>query len=790
MPTGEIWINVTKEIYPTIIHPCEPATIAINVTAEGGPIIESIPVSVIFVIDLSTSMNWEYENETGDLHPGLYYVKNAANAFIDQMDLTNDTVGVVSFKKLATLNKELTHNGNDAKNVINGLIAGGAGNMGEGIRIAQQELTVNCSPDAQPVILLFSDGIPTAHSPGGDYCWDNCPTSNNTCSDYARNQANSSKDNNTKIFSMGYTDTILSYESDCYQEPYDANATVAFAKWLLKDIASGEDYYYEAPNAADIEEIYLNISQTVSNVVASNLVVSDYLPSHFIITDDGGGDYSVLPNGTHKIEFNRSSLALNDSWNINFEITTLELGDLLLTNFNNSNLTYIRDGISNISYLPYPKYINVTSPLGIEKNAPTQVNRGDQFIYSIYITNIGHMALDNVTITDPLSDKVAFNSIESNYSGFNTDNWDYSDHILNIADIVLDVGEKIKFNISVTVSDTASGNIENPVYSGYSTSAGCTVRDISNTSVTTSIYVPPPPPPPPPPSDITADANGPYYEFLIRVDGYAEVKFDGSDSKGDIHTYSWDFGDGNTSAEQNPINRYAALGNYTVILIVKGPVGEASDQTYAVISEEPNHPPEQPDVSGPQTGSADTDYEYTAFSTDKDNDAIQYIFDWDDGTNTTTDFVPNGTLVNASHNWSTWGIYTVSVIVYDNQSAPSDTKDYVVLINVLLIDNGIKGYLVDENSNGTYDSFKNTDTGNQTAVKQENSYYLIDSDGDSKWDHVYNLETGVLTYYKYVYLKYFQIFQEEKATPGFELISVLTMIALLFIIMKRRRKNS
>ena len=32
-----IWVNVTKEVYPTQIHPCEPVTISINVTAEGEP---------------------------------------------------------------------------------------------------------------------------------------------------------------------------------------------------------------------------------------------------------------------------------------------------------------------------------------------------------------------------------------------------------------------------------------------------------------------------------------------------------------------------------------------------------------------------------------------------------------------------------------------------------------------------------------------------------------------------------------------------------------------------------
>jgi PKD repeat protein len=48
-------------------------------------------------------------------------------------------------------------------------------------------------------------------------------------------------------------------------------------------------------------------------------------------------------------------------------------------------------------------------------------------------------------------------------------------------------------------------------------------------------------------------------------------------SEGQITSWKWDFGDGTTSTEQNPIHQYAARpgreGNYTVILDVTGPAG-------------------------------------------------------------------------------------------------------------------------------------------------------------------------------------------------------------------------
>ena len=483
-PKDGIWINVTKEIFPAEIHPCEPATIAINVTAEGEPSIESIPIAVMLVIDVSGSMEWEYENETGVNHSALYYIKNAANTFIDQMDLTNDSVGVVSFSRYATLDQGLTHNGNAAKNAINSLSAGGATNTGEGIRKAQQELENNCPNDALPITLLFTDGLPTAHGTGGTYCSNaNCPTSNNTCTDYARNQANLSKDANTTIFSIGFTGGIMSY---CHNSD-----TVAFAQWLLTDISSGEDYYYDAPNATDIETIYLDISQSVSEVVISNLIVADFIPKIFIICNDGGGTVNVLANGTHKIEFTKSFLALNDSWNIAFEVTTKELGDSLLTNYANSNLTYIQDSTQYKKYLT-PQTIDVTNPLEIDKDSPSNVILFQDFGYVVNISNIGHMILDNVTITDSLPNAVDFNTVESNNSGFDPSNWNYNagSHTLNIYNLSMGINDKIQIIINVTVSSD-DGKINNTVYGGYALDC-CSIDDICSSSVTTIINNAPP----------------------------------------------------------------------------------------------------------------------------------------------------------------------------------------------------------------------------------------------------------------------------------------------------------
>lgn len=91
--------------------------------------------------------------------------------------------------------------------------------------------------------------------------------------------------------------------------------------------------------------------------------------------------------------------------------------------------------------------------------------------------------------------------------------------------------------------------------------------------------------------------------------GTAPVTVDFTDnSTGDITDWAWDFGDGDSTFEQNPAHSYLAAGTYTVALTVTGPGGsDTMTQTdYITVDSSapaPNPDPEpEPDPGPPSIG--------------------------------------------------------------------------------------------------------------------------------------------------------------------------------------------
>jgi len=285
-----------------------------------------------------------------------------------------------------------------------------------------------------------------------------------------------------------------------------------------------------------------------------------------------------------------------------------------------------------------------------------------------------------------------------------------------------------------------------------------------------------------------ASAGAPYLGVIGE-----DITFDGSNSydpdvDGYIVSWYWKFDDGTDAYGEIVTHTYSTPDTYQASLKVTDEDGKTGTVNFNVEIVIANNPPTNLIVNGPVKGKQNIDYDYTASATDLDvGDMLRYTFDWGDGKTTTTEKVSSGVTVTVSHNWSTYGVYEVKVTVEDNYSAQTSTT-FDVLIDVIVIDDVIQGFIIDQDGSDPFDVFDNTETDDETAVELDSGSYLIDSNGDSKWDYAYSSETGLITYYEFVYLKYLIIYQTQKATPGFELIILLVAIAIAALILRKKRK--
>ena len=157
-----------------------------------------------------------------------------------------------------------------------------------------------------------------------------------------------------------------------------------------------------------------------------------------------------------------------------------------------------------------------------------------------------------------------------------------------------------------------------------------------------------------------ANAGGPY----AGVAGQA-VSFDGSGSRdpdGDSLTFAWTFGDGGSAVGSTPSHRYTAPGQFTVVLTVSdGRGGIATATTSATITPPP--PPNRDPVAnanGPYTANAGDVIPFSsAGSSDPDDDALTFAWDFGDG--------GTSTAANPAHTYQTAGPYTARLTVADGK---------------------------------------------------------------------------------------------------------------------------
>jgi PKD repeat protein len=228
-----------------------------------------------------------------------------------------------------------------------------------------------------------------------------------------------------------------------------------------------------------------------------------------------------------------------------------------------------------------------------------------------------------------------------------------------------------------------------------------------------------------------ADANGPYYGVVDE-----EITFDGSgsnDPDGTIESYDWDFdndGEYDDGTGISPTYSWSTPGGYTIKLKVTDNDGKTDTDTATVTISKLDQPPSDPTiVEGPTEGSINTEYTYIVVSTDPDGDQIKYTFNWGDGTTETTeDYADSNTQVSKNHTWTNAKAYLLKVQAIDNSSKTSGWTSYPVFIGVNYEEQDDGTYLVDNETDGTWDSIFDPDTGEFTTYEEEPTDVEPDTD--------------------------------------------------------------
>lgn len=170
-----------------------------------------------------------------------------------------------------------------------------------------------------------------------------------------------------------------------------------------------------------------------------------------------------------------------------------------------------------------------------------------------------------------------------------------------------------------------------------------------------------------------AKANGPY---SAAAGATVNFRSDGSnDTDGQISTYQWDFGDGNSSTAAHPAHSYAQSGSYTVTLSVydnEGALGQ--DTAVATISAVNGNQAPVANANGPYAGAIDTLIAFSSAGTsDADGQVVSYQWHFGDGAASTE--------ANPSHSYNQSGTYTVSLTVEDDEGATSTASTTASISN-------------------------------------------------------------------------------------------------------------
>ncbi|WP_131106019.1 PKD domain-containing protein [Ornithinimicrobium sufpigmenti] len=195
----------------------------------------------------------------------------------------------------------------------------------------------------------------------------------------------------------------------------------------------------------------------------------------------------------------------------------------------------------------------------------------------------------------------------------------------------------------------------------YTVSLTVTDNDGDSDEVSHDVTVVAPPPNAAPVAAFTVDQT----HLLVAVDAS-----DSSDEDGDIVSYNWDFGDGNTGSGLTVNHTYAAAGDYRITLTVTDDdgVNDTTTQDVTVVAPPVNVAPTAAFSASVNDLTVSVD---GSGSTDPDGTIQSWTWTFGDGSTDTG--------VNAQHTYAAAGTYLVGLTVVDDDGAENTYSEEVTV---------------------------------------------------------------------------------------------------------------
>ena len=218
---------------------------------------------VVLVMDRSGSMGADVTVSNG-VHTKLQVLQDSAGLFLDLMRRdAGDRIAEVAFDSDAEIvfgdgSDELvdytTANQSAATTAVNGLVADGLTNMTDALLEAYDLLTAGGDTDRQKVLVLFSDGVPTDHSPGLPEDPRDLSTDDGDPADL-----DSFTDAGIRIYSVGF-----GTEGEGGVAGIDID--------LLEDLSNvgDEGFYHVTGSALDLDKFFVN---AVAGAIDSEVII-------------------------------------------------------------------------------------------------------------------------------------------------------------------------------------------------------------------------------------------------------------------------------------------------------------------------------------------------------------------------------------------------------------------------------------------------------------------------------------------------------------------------------------